>query len=73
MPSRFSDLDRYKTLNDGFMVSVIEPNTEVKKKNRRRHVKDGCPKSERGKSHLIFSKVGEIRNITLDEIETEEI
>jgi len=36
-------------LSDGIYVYLRDPGTIVKKKNRKRHVKDGCPKSERGR------------------------
>ena len=39
-------------------ICFIDPSTEVKKKNRHRHIKDGCPKSERGKAHLYRGKNG---------------
>lgn len=40
---------RMRTLErpDGTIV-FLDPGTEVKKKNRSRHVKDGAPKSMRG-------------------------
>lgn len=44
------NLNRWKTYTDeDGIVCFIDPGTETKKKNRVRHVKDGCPKSERGK------------------------
>lgn len=36
-------------LSDGVYIYLRDPGTEIKKKNRKRHVKDGCPKSERGR------------------------
>lgn len=34
---------------DDVVIFARDPGTEVRKKNRKRHVKDDCPKSERGK------------------------
>ena len=34
---------------DDVVIFARDPGTEVRKKNRKRHAKDGCPKSERGK------------------------
>lgn len=44
-----------RTYPDGSVV-FVDPGTRVAKKNRRRHVKDGAPKSMRGKRN------GEIGN-----------
>lgn len=33
------------------VVVMIDPGTRPKKKNRKRHIKDGAPKSMRGVSH----------------------
>ena len=41
---------RTTELPDGVVV-MIDPGTETKKKNRKRHVKDGAPKSVRGIPH----------------------
>lgn len=44
------ELDRMKTeVDEEGIMMFVDKMTEKKKKNRYRHVKDGCPKKERGK------------------------
>ena len=48
------ELGRMKSFQD-MKTGVLyfrDPGTVKKKKNRHRHMKDGCPKSERGKPHF---------------------
>ena len=52
---------------DGVYIYMRDPGTEVIKKNRKRHVKDGCPKSERGKpKYKDGVKIDEIPYIGAD-------
>lgn len=45
-----NDLDRMKTeADEEGIVMFVDKMTEKTKKNRYRHIKDGCPKKERGK------------------------
>lgn len=41
---------KVKERRDGITV-LVDPGTVKTKKNRHRHIKDGAPKSERGKQH----------------------
>ena len=43
---------RMATSEDGVNV-FIDPMTRVTKKNRKRHIKDGAPKSERGRKRNV--------------------
>jgi hypothetical protein len=53
-------------LPDGVVV-MIDPGTETKKKNRKRHVKDGAPKSMRGIPHERRSEWPNLKKATLYE------
>ena len=63
------ELGRMKSFQD-METGVLyfrDPGTVKKKKNRHRHVKDGCPKSERGKVRfgegIPFQEVRAINDI----------
>lgn len=52
--------------SDGVVV-MIDPGTRPKKKNRKRHVKDGAPKSMRGIPHERRSEWPNLIKATLSE------
>ena len=48
--------------NDG-VVTFVDSGTKVTKKNRKRHMKDGTPKKERGKAGTaVFAMAEEVTN-----------
>ena len=48
---------------DDGVVTFVDAGTKVTKKNRKRHVKDGTPKKERGKAGTtIFGEAEEMSN-----------
>lgn len=59
---------RYREIvqSDGVVV-MIDPGTRPKKKNRKRHIKDGAPKSMRGIPHERRSVWPNLKKATLYE------
>ena len=48
---------------DDGVVTFVDAGTKVTKKNRKRHIKDGTPKKERGKAGTaIFGEAEEMSN-----------
>lgn len=48
---------------DDVVVTFVDASTRVTKKNRKRHIKDGTPKKERGKAGTaIFGEAEEMSN-----------
>lgn len=48
---------------DDGVVTFVDAGTRVTKKNRKRHIKDGTPKKERGKAGTaIFGEAEEMSN-----------
>ena len=48
---------------DDGVVTFVDSGTKVTKKNRKRHVKDGTPKKERGKAGAaVFETAEEVTN-----------
>lgn len=39
---------------DDGIVTYVDPMTHVTKKNRKRHIKDGAPKKERGRAEWVL-------------------
>lgn len=48
---------------DDGVVTFVDAGTKVTKKNRKRHVKDGTPKKERGKAGAaVFKEAEEVND-----------
>jgi hypothetical protein len=48
---------------DDGVVTFVDSGTKVTKKNRKRHMKDGTPKKERGKAGTaVFATAEEVTN-----------
>lgn len=48
---------------DDGVVTFVDAGTRVTKKNRKRHIKDGTPKKERGKAGAtVFGMAEEVTN-----------